>query len=42
MGYRFLSIGADVVMLTEGFAQVAAAFGRKPSRPAGSLYATHD
>lgn len=37
-GYRFLSIGADVVMLTEGFAKVAAAFGRKPHAPAGSLY----
>jgi 4-hydroxy-2-oxoheptanedioate aldolase len=30
MGYRFLSIGADVCILAEGFAQVAAAFGRKP------------
>ena len=38
MGYQFLSLGADVLMLTEGFAQVAEAFGRKPSRPAGSLY----
>ena len=40
MGYQFLSIGADVLMLVEGFAQVAEAFGRKPSRPAGSLYNT--
>jgi 4-hydroxy-2-oxoheptanedioate aldolase len=40
MGYRFLNIGADVLMLAEGFAQVAAAFGRKPSQPAGSLYSS--
>ena len=33
MGYRFLSMGADVVMLAEGFAQVAAAFGRTPIGP---------
>jgi 4-hydroxy-2-oxoheptanedioate aldolase len=40
MGYRFLSMGADVLMLSEGFAQVAAVFGRKPSDPAGSIYSS--
>jgi len=34
MGYQFLSIGADVCMLHEGFTRVAAAFGRKPVAPA--------
>jgi 4-hydroxy-2-oxoheptanedioate aldolase len=38
MGYRFLSVGADVLMLSEGFLQVAAAFGRQPSHSAGGLY----
>lgn len=41
MGYRFLSIGADVLMLAEGFAQIAAAFGRKPAGLAGSVYTLH-
>lgn len=40
MGYRFLSIGADVLMLSQGFAEVAAAFGRTPSQPAGSPYSS--
>ncbi len=39
MGYQFLSIGADVLMLADGFAQVAATFGREPAGPAGSVYA---
>ena len=30
MGYRFLVVDADVVMLSRGFTRVAAAFGRKP------------
>lgn len=33
MGYRFFSLGADVCILSEGFARVAAAFGRHPVGP---------
>ena len=40
MGYRFLSIGADVLMLSEGFAEIAAAFVHKPAGPAASIYAS--
>lgn len=33
MGYQFLNLSADVLMLTQGFAQVAAAFGRQAAGP---------
>jgi 2-keto-3-deoxy-L-rhamnonate aldolase RhmA len=32
-GYRFVSVSADVVLLAEGFARVAAALGGAPSSP---------
>ena len=32
MGYQFLSLGADVCFLAEGFARVAAAFGRQRAK----------
>lgn len=33
MGYQFLSLDADVCILSEGFARTAAAFGRRPVGP---------
>lgn len=33
MGYQFLNLGADVCILSEGFARVAAAFGRRTVGP---------
>lgn len=33
LGYQFLNLDADVLMLARGFAQVAAAFGRRPVGP---------
>jgi 4-hydroxy-2-oxoheptanedioate aldolase len=33
MGYQFLNLGVDVLILAEGFARVAAAFGRGPVGP---------